>query len=57
MSGSNTTRQLGVYGEKGTPNIANVPGARRYAIGWYDSSRQEFWLFGGESGEYLFERM
>ena len=52
MSGSNTTNQRGAYGEKGIPNANNVPGARRSALGWYDSLRQEFWLFGGEYGFY-----
>ncbi len=28
MSGSNTPNQLGVYGTKGVPDAANVPGAR-----------------------------
>ena len=28
MSGSNTTSQPGVYGTKGVPAAANVPGAR-----------------------------
>ena len=49
ISGSNITDQLGVYGEKGIPNIGNIPGARFYAFGYYDSVRQEFWLFGGVS--------
>lgn len=48
MSGSNRARQSGVYGEKGKPSIANVPGARRTPFGWYDSSTKEFWLFGGD---------
>ena len=47
ISGSNTSDQAGVYGEKGVPNIANVPGARYDAVGWYDSLKQEFWMFGG----------
>ena len=47
ISGSNITRQYGVYGEKGIAGIENVPGAREIAVGAYDSLRQEFWLFGG----------
>ena len=47
MSGSETTNQPGVYGEKGISSAANVPGARASAVGGYDSLRQEFWLFGG----------
>ena len=38
-----------VYGEKGVPNSANVPGARYGACGWYDNMKHEFWLFGGGS--------
>ena len=47
ISGSNIPNQPGVYGEKGIPSVDNYPGARRYAVGWYDSLREEFWLFGG----------
>ena len=47
MSGSNTTNQLGFYGEKGNGSTENVPGARSGAVGWYDELRQELWLFGG----------
>jgi len=36
-----------VYGEKGVPNPAYVPCARRGAFGWYDNIKQELWLFGG----------
>ena len=47
VSGDNIVNQRGVYGVKGVPSTSNVPGSRREAVGWYDSSRQEFWLFGG----------
>jgi len=47
MSGSNIVNQVGVYGEKGVANESNVPGAREGAAVWFDSSRQQFWLFGG----------
>ena len=47
VSGNNTINQPGKYGVKGTPNPSNLPGSRFGAFGWYDSSRQEFWLFGG----------
>jgi len=47
ISGSNTTNQPGVYGEKGIASIENVPGGRYGAVGWYDSLKEEFWLFGG----------
>ena len=32
MSGSNTINQVGVYGTKGVPDAANVPGARNIAF-------------------------
>ena len=47
ISGSDTTNQPGVYGEKGVPNSDNHPGARYFATGCYDTITQEFWLFGG----------
>ena len=47
MSGANVTNQTGVYGIKGVPDAANVPGARRGAVSWIDSSG-DLWLFGGE---------
>ena len=50
MGGSNTTNQQGVYGEKGEASTANIPGARSGAVGWYDSSQEEFWMFDGISG-------
>ena len=37
----------GIYGEQGIPSSFNHPGARFGAVGWYDSVRQEYWLFGG----------
>ena len=37
----------GIYGEKGISSSFNHPGARYGAVGWYDSVRQEYWLFGG----------
>ena len=40
ISGSNTGND---------PGSSNVPGARAYAIGWFDSTNQEFWVFGGTS--------
>ncbi len=46
MSGSNSVYHTGVYGTKGTPDPANVPGTREYAVSWIDSS-DNMWLFGG----------
>jgi hypothetical protein len=46
MSGSNTRNQAGTYGAKGTPDPANVPGARYHSISWTDGVGN-LWLFGG----------
>lgn len=43
VRGSN---QAGVYGTKGTPAPANVPGARGASVSWIDGSGN-LWLFGG----------
>ena len=47
ISGSDSIDQPGVYGEKGNASSENVPGSRGGAVGWYDSLKQELWLFGG----------
>jgi len=47
ISGNNTINQPGVYGEKGISHPDSYPGARKGAVGWYDSLREELWLFGG----------
>jgi len=47
ISGSDSIDQPGVYGEKGNASSENVPSSRNGAVGWYDSLRQELWLFGG----------
>ena len=47
ISGSDTADQHGVYGTKGSPVSTNVPGARHYAAGWFDSTAKHLWLFGG----------
>jgi N-acetylneuraminic acid mutarotase len=46
MGGSNSTGQPGVYGTLGVPAAPNVPGARRWAVGWADPNGN-LWLFGG----------
>jgi N-acetylneuraminic acid mutarotase len=46
MNGANTTYQAGSYGTQGTTSPTNVPGARRLAVTWIDSTGT-FWLFGG----------
>ena len=54
ISGSNTINQLGVYGTKGNASIENVPGSRFGAVGWFDSVKQELWLFGGYGNSNTF---
>jgi len=47
ISGSNTTDELGTYTKQDDTTTYNYPGSRKNAIGWYDSSLQELWMFGG----------
>jgi N-acetylneuraminic acid mutarotase len=47
VGGANTVNAQGVYGTKGTPAAANVPGARSGATSWIDGSGN-LWLFGGD---------
>jgi hypothetical protein len=49
MGGPNLTsgNGSGIYGTPGVPGAANIPGARRQAVGWIDASG-DFWLFGGQ---------
>ena len=47
ISGNDRVNHAGVYGEKGIPATSNVPPARLGAVGWFDSLKQEFWMFGG----------
>ena len=55
LSGGNPSDRRGKYGEKGKASVENIPAGRTDAVGFYDSSTQEFWLFGGtpdrEAGE------
>lgn len=46
VGGSNVPEQPGVYGSRGVPSPANVPGARYNAASWTDAAGN-FWLFGG----------
>ncbi|MGO9084442.1 MAG: kelch repeat-containing protein [Candidatus Sulfotelmatobacter sp.] len=46
VNGGNVVNQLGTYGTLGTAALANVPGARLYAVSWTDSAGN-FWLLGG----------
>jgi len=50
MGGSNVGNAFGVYGTKGTPDAANVPGSRSWATTWTDA-QGNFWLFGGEGND------
>ena len=47
MGGGNQTDEEpdGLGG--GNQNAEDAPGPRYCAVGWYDSSKKEFWLFGG----------
>ena len=47
ISGNDTTNQPGMYKEKGNARTDNAPGSRYGAVGLYDGSTQEFWVFGG----------
>jgi N-acetylneuraminic acid mutarotase len=46
VSGSSAINASGVYGTEGTAAASNVPGARAYAVSWFDVSGR-LWLFGG----------
>jgi len=46
IKGPNTTNASGLYGNVGTVNPGNNPGARNGAASWKDSNGN-FWLFGG----------
>ncbi len=46
MSGSNFPIQIGVYGTKGVPDMANFPGSRTSSVSWMDIDGN-LWLFGG----------
>jgi len=47
ISGSDEIDPPGVYGDKGETTEGSTPGGRSLAAGWYDSTNQVFWLFGG----------
>jgi len=46
ISGSNADDRPGLYGTKGTPSTANIPGGRLGAVAWLDANGN-VWLFGG----------
>ena len=52
ISGSNVVNVPGVYGDKGVVSAEYGPGARWQAAGWFDESKNEFWVFGGYEGAW-----
>ena len=46
VSGSNTVDQAAIYGTKGVPATANIPGSKTRSVSWVDSGNT-LWLFGG----------
>lgn len=46
MAGGQTVDQPGVYGTRGVPSSANIPGARNGSVAWVDAGGK-VWLFGG----------
>jgi N-acetylneuraminic acid mutarotase len=46
INGSDYTEAVGVYGNRGVADPANVPGARDGAVTWTDNTGR-FWLYGG----------
>jgi hypothetical protein len=46
VSGSNTSNQNGVYGQKGIPDPNNMPGSREFGVSWVDNNGN-VWIFGG----------
>ena len=47
VAGTRDNYLYGIYGEQNSPSSNNIPGVRYASTGWYDSSTQELWLFGG----------
>ena len=47
-SGEYYQNNYGFYGHKNEPDPRNVPGGRNSAAAYYDRSRQELWVFGGQ---------
>ncbi len=46
VGGSSTPNAVGVYGTQGTPDQANIPGARETAVVWTEKNGN-LWLYGG----------
>lgn len=47
MKGDEDLDSGGEYGTKGTDNIDNNPASREGAMGWYDATGHNLWVFGG----------
>jgi len=47
VAGSGYRNDPGMYGAKNNPSANYAPRARHGSVGWYDSSAQAFWVFGG----------
>jgi PKD repeat protein len=53
MKGDQNFSNTGVWGTKGVPNSANIPGAKaECAANWVDNNG-DLWLFGGQDGSSL----
>jgi hypothetical protein len=53
VAGTNTVNDTSVFGIKGTAASSNIPGGRQLAIGFSDSSNNQ-WIFGGTNGTVRF---
>lgn len=47
VSGSQSTNQNGNYGTLGVESSSNTPGSRQWPCGFYDTSRNLAFMFGG----------
>ena len=48
VAGSKSLNQKGKYGDQGIASADNIPGGHEDGVGWYDSVKREFWMFGGK---------
>ena len=51
MSGNTSAYPRALFGPKNVSSAEFYPGSRQYSAGFYDSSLQEFWLFGGNGAD------
>jgi N-acetylneuraminic acid mutarotase len=52
VKGAATTNSAGAYGNLGSINIGNNPGARQGATSWKDAAGN-FWMFGGDGYDFI----